>query len=468
MPSTTRPLRLLHLDLKTVYSYGDQLLFELVRHTFNGYGGGSLFDLTASHPFREPATRAWVDRVNDTFDGVVIGGGGIFPRRTNAARSSGWQWDIRTELLERLRVPIVVFGAGNPPVYDPDDHNPVFRRHINATVRRSVFVGLRSTGAADSLRAYLDDPQDAPVTVQPCPTTIGRHLLPSLAAGPDDGVRRLGLQLGLEGAHVESGLRPQDVFPRYVALVRALQEDGWDVEMVAHKRTDAAFHRAHGAELGIPLKRLYGSPDVLFRGVQDYARYPIVLGARGHSQMIPFGLGNVPLSLSTNDKIRYFAREIGHPELLVDPWADDLTDRALAAVHRADSDLGALRADLAGTQERFVRTTTDNLAQIYERISGRPVDAGIEPYSARELRLAEASYAADYARRELAADLAHERAGGGTPRPEGTAAAARTGSDRPATKGPATASTSSSARPASSSLRRVVSGARRRAARLLS
>ena len=74
--SASRRQRLLHLDLKTVNSYGDQLLFELVRQTFNSFGGGGYFDVTESHPFRERATEAWVDQVNENFDGVVIGGGG--------------------------------------------------------------------------------------------------------------------------------------------------------------------------------------------------------------------------------------------------------------------------------------------------------------------------------------------------------------------------------------------------------
>ena len=58
-----RPQRLLHLDLKTVYSYGDQLLFELVRQTFNSFGGGGFFDVTSriptgSRPRRPGSTRS--------------------------------------------------------------------------------------------------------------------------------------------------------------------------------------------------------------------------------------------------------------------------------------------------------------------------------------------------------------------------------------------------------------------------
>ena len=396
-----RRQRLLHLDLKTVYSYGDQLLFELVRQTFNDFGGGAYFDLTESHPFREQATEAWVDEVNESFDGVVIGGGGIFPRRLNAAEVSGWQWNITREVLARLKKPVIVFGAGKPPPFDPDGYNPVFRKHINQTMRQSIFVGLRSTGAVDDMRDYLDDPADAPLVFQPCPTTIVKYLLPDSVGVDHPDERRLGLQLGLELEHIDSGLKPEDIFPRYVHLVQQLQADGWQVDFFAHKRTDNAFFARHGHRLGLKPVQLYGTPDVLFAGVHAYAQPAIVLGARGHSQMIPFGIGHIPISLSTNEKIQYFAHEAGHPEWLVDPWADDMAERALATVRQADENRAQLEADIAATQQRFLTTTTDNLATIYERLTGERVEAELVPYTDRELRLSLAGYADDLERREL-------------------------------------------------------------------
>ena len=397
-----RRQRLLHLDLKTVYSYGDQLLFELVRHAFNSWGGGDQFELTSTSPFREKATSSFVDDINENFDAVVIGGGGIFPRRNNASPDSGWQWNITLDLLRRLKKPIVVFGAGNPAVFDPDRYNPAFRRHINQTMAQSIFFGLRSTGAVEDMRGWLDEPASAPqLTLQPCPTTIGRVLLPRVAGdGPVPG-RRIGIQVGLEGAHVQSGLEPSAIFPQLRDLIVSLQADGWDVEFLGHKRTDMKFFREHGAELGLTGRPLYGSTKVLFDGVRHYARLPIVLGARGHSQMIPFGLNNIPLSLSTNNKIRYFAQEIGHPEFLVDPWQDDLAGAALAQIDAVEANRPALQAELVETQRRFVQTTTSNLSTIYERLTGETVTAELVPYSDREISLAQADYDDDYERRRL-------------------------------------------------------------------
>jgi len=395
--------RLLHLDLKTVYSYGDQLLFELVRQSFNAWGGGDYFELTRTIPFREAATSSFVDDVNENFDAVVIGGGGIFPRRTNATPASGWQWNITTDLLKRLKKPIIVFGAGNPAQFAPERYNRVFREHINQTMSQSIFFGLRSTGAVDDMRAWLDEPASTPqLTLQPCPTTIGRVLLPRVAGDAPVPGKRIGVQVGLEVAHVDAGLEPGAIFPQLRDLIVRLQSDGWDVEFLGHKRADMKFFREYGAELGLTGRALYGSTKVLFEGIRHYARLPIVLGARGHSQMIPFGLNNIPLSLSTNNKIRYFAQEIGHPEFLIDPWQSDFASAALTQINAVEANRAALRGELAATQRRFVDTTTSNLSTIYERLTGDKVTASLVPYSDREISLAQADYDDDYERRRLA------------------------------------------------------------------
>ena len=394
--------RLLHLDLKTVYSYGDQLLFELVRHAFNSWGGGDYLELTSTSPFREKATSSFVDDINENFDGVVIGGGGIFPRRTNAAPASGWQWNITVELLKKLKKPIIVFGAGNPAKFDPESHNKVFRKHINQTMSQSIFFGLRSTGAVDDMRGWLDEPEAATqLTLQPCPTTLGRLLLPRVAGNGPVTDKRIGIQVGLEVAHVQSGLQPGAVFPQLRDLIKTLQSDGWDVEFVGHKRADMKFFQEYGAELGLTGRPLFGSTKVLFNGIRDYAQLPVILGARGHSQMIPFGLNNIPLSLSTNNKIRYFAQEIGHPEFLIDPWQEDFAGAAMTQINAVDANRAALHTELAGTQQRFVDRTTSNLSTIYERLTGEKVTAGLEPYSDREISLAQADYDNDYDRRRL-------------------------------------------------------------------
>jgi hypothetical protein len=405
----SRPLRLLHFDLKTVFSYGDQLLFEAVRATFNGFGGGDVFDLTESVPMRDPVRPRLIDRINSDFDGVVLGGGGIFPRATQAAAASGWQWNISLDMLRRLEKPIIIFGAGNAPLSSPARAKSLFARHLRETADRTVFFGLRSSGAADSIRSWLDDDHGERVTVQPCPTTLTRVLFPDLVPESISHDRRLALQFGLEDAHIASGLTPESMNPQVVRIVRELQNEGWEVECIAHKRADMNFHRAHGSELGLTAHELFRRTDLLFEGISTYARFPIVLGARGHSQMIPFGIGNIPISVSTNDKIRYFAHDMGHPEWLIDPKSPSFVEQALTAVRDVDERRVDLHRELRSLQQGFVDLTESNLATIHHRLTGVSIDAHLGACDRRQRALALSGYNESYERRQLAERLGAER-----------------------------------------------------------
>ena len=49
-----RRLRLFHFDIKTYGNYGDTLLFEAVRETFEGFAGGACFEVAGSRSLRDP------------------------------------------------------------------------------------------------------------------------------------------------------------------------------------------------------------------------------------------------------------------------------------------------------------------------------------------------------------------------------------------------------------------------------
>ena len=57
-------LRLFHFDIKTYGNYGDTLLFETVKETFNGFRGGECFEIYDSRPLRDPV-RSFTDAVSE-------------------------------------------------------------------------------------------------------------------------------------------------------------------------------------------------------------------------------------------------------------------------------------------------------------------------------------------------------------------------------------------------------------------
>ena len=76
---------------------------------------------------------------------------------------------------------------------------------------------------------------------------------------------------------------------------------GWTVLSVPFHPDDATVSRALIAEVPEAEEvRPYGSEVGFFAGFDLFASIPYVLGGRGHAQMIPFGVGSVPISLAVS------------------------------------------------------------------------------------------------------------------------------------------------------------------------
>ena len=389
-----RRLRLFHFDIKTYGNYGDTLLFEAVREVFEGFAGGTCFEITGSASLRDPVGPRLVDHINEHADAVVVGGGGLFLRDTNENSRSGWQWNISLEQLRRIEVPLVVFAVGNNRFIDQADFAEPFREHVNLTLDKSVFFGLRNQGSVRTIREYVDhDPER--VEYQPCPTTISSSLFPDLyRAEPDDGDGRvLAVESIVGRRQTAAGFDKQRIYADQADVLERLRGEGWKVVSVPHARADMRFAELLRERGLVDAEHvLWGNREVLFAGVRAFADLPVVLGTRGHAQMVPFGMGAVPLSLHVHHKTRYFASDIGHPEWALDPRAASFTDDLYRTVHDVTERRAELRAELAEVRRGFHDTTLANLATIYRRITGVAVEPSFTPLTPRERRLAARSY----------------------------------------------------------------------------
>ena len=84
-----------------------------------------------------------LNRINDDVKGLVIGGGGLFLRDTNANQNSGWEWNCSIENLRKIDVPIIVFAVGFNRFRGQEDFDPIFRSHLQELVQKSAFFGKK-------------------------------------------------------------------------------------------------------------------------------------------------------------------------------------------------------------------------------------------------------------------------------------------------------------------------------------
>lgn len=386
--------QLFHFDLKPKGNYGDTVLFELVRQLFAGYSGRQEFLVTGSTNLRHAVGQAKIKMINADFDAVVLGGGGLMLRSTNENPNSGWQWNMPLRQLEALAVPLVVFAVGYNRFEGEVDFDPIFTEHLNATIEKSSFFGLRNHGSMEAVRGYLRPELADRLSYQPCPTTVASFLVPDLFVPDLEPEKRVGLQVTFERRNELAGYDRDQVFSGLLRVAKELRRLGYELDVIGHGMSDHSFH-AFLAENGVTarLVRLDGVKRGVFQGLEYYGRLPLTIGMRGHAQMIPFGMGNGIISVAARGKLRYFAEDIGHPELAIEPHEGKWSTQVLDRVDAWFGDFAASRAEFATVRERLWDTTLGNLARISQTLTGDTGDAGaFVPQSPFERELAMNAY----------------------------------------------------------------------------
>lgn len=392
-----RSLRLFHFDIPTWGNFGDKALFPVVRDAFRVLGGTDTvsgepnFTFTSAAALRREVDEAAVARINATADAVVIGGGGLFLQDTNPNRLSGWQWKISPEALAALEVPLIVYALGDNRFPGQPEFDDLMRSHVGQVLDQSAFFGLRNTGSMTTIGALLGQPDR--IAYQPCPTTILDHLYEPLAdRKPDPKQKTVAIQMLVHPRQIAAGFDADTIHEATVRVARTLVGKGWRVLSTPFHPDDAEVSRRLVAEVaGVEEVRLYGHDVGFFSGVEFFSSVPYVLGGRGHAQMIPFGVGSIPISVDLHAKLGYFAADIGHPEFVVpvgaegmsvdadvvesdgdrSQAADAVADRMVAALEDAYARGADLQADLAETRARFADITAENLAGIRDSARSR-------------------------------------------------------------------------------------------------
>ncbi|MES2996856.1 MAG: polysaccharide pyruvyl transferase family protein [Verrucomicrobiota bacterium] len=298
---------------------GDHLLPITLRDLFDMAGGQNEWHLRNVRPLFGPDDVTTINRSA----GTVIGGGGLFLRDTNENLNSGWQWNCPIDLLQAIKVPMVVFAVGYNRFRDQPEFEPIFWEHLAVLAEKSTYIGLRNQGSINAVKQYLPEKLREKVRFQPCMTTLVNRLYPHLtkrSVNLDKPVvsinmafDRAELRYGekeLEILHAVS--RAMTVLSKVARIDLVLQggDDGFIMPFMRHEKVP--FNK-------VDLRK--ATPGEI---VRYYSSVDLALGMRGHAQMIPFGCGTPILSLITHDKMAWFLDDIGQPD-----WGIELKSNSL-------------------------------------------------------------------------------------------------------------------------------------------
>lgn len=401
-------IRLFHFDIKTLGNYGDTILFEAVRHVFQGYGSRKVFKFGGTANLRNVVTPKVVGSLNDNYDAVLIGGGGLFLSDTNPNDRSGWQWNISIEQLKRIEKPLIIFAVGNNRFIGQADFSSRFIEHLNIVVEKSIFFGLRNYGSVETIKEYLSPELRHKVVYQPCPTTIMAHLCPDLYVKHLERPNKVAFQALIGKRQTAANFNKHEIYNELGKAIKILQGKKFHTEIFANARGDKEFH-ADILDQKIKIDRhdIFYLRDI-FEPLRYIASTAISVGMRGHAQMIPFGLGNPIVSLFTHNKLKYFLDDIGFPELLVDVRQKNFADKLVEKVEMLHNNIGSIRASFFQKQLDLFRVTMGNLADIERKLTGFTTAPHFIPLTPFEREISNTAYLATLDKENLNAGLSKD------------------------------------------------------------
>lgn len=353
-------LRVVHVGIHTNGANGgDTLLFPAVRWLFQNHLAPTSFTLL---PLHKPVTQETIEEIN-RHDALLIGGGGVLLPDTNHNNLSGWQWACPTELLEKIKVPIIVFAVGYNRFRGQSEFAPIFTKSICKLVEKSTFFGLRNHGSIEEIKSYLPEELHAKLSFQPCPTTVLSRFYPGIPVMAQEREPIIAVNIAFDRHHLRFGESEDQILWEIAETLLSLQERGWKPTIFNHspEDRDARFwFRAKG--LFIDEVNLFGVPPQFV--IEKYSKVSLSLGMRGHAQMIPFGLKLPILSLISHNKLRFFLDDIMHSEWGVEVKSQSLGDSLLEKIHSFRENRDTIQIQVLQAQEKLWQKTLENLELI--------------------------------------------------------------------------------------------------------
>jgi len=353
-----------HFGLHQATNAGDTMLFESVRRSFDILEGPFQYEL---RPLREQVSATEIDQAWERQQGLLIGGGGLIIPDSNPNKNSGWQLNCTRELINNVKCPLILFAIGYNTFRGQDMFPDSFEKHIRDTVRKSLFFGMRNSGSIQKLKKHLPEELWDQLTFQPCTTTVLQKLLKNTIKQRSFS-GRVYINMAFDRESMRNNSDPHTPCIKIARFAKVAASKGWQIILVTHLPNDKlVIPYLHAQQIEFELIDLsHAKPlDVL----QAYSAADLVIGMRGHAQMIPFGLGVPIFSIISHDKMQFFLDDIGKPDWGVEIDDQKLDDRLVELLEHVDEEeLKMRRHYINQIQEKFFKITKDNIRRITDTV----------------------------------------------------------------------------------------------------
>lgn len=247
-----------------------------------------------------------VDEIN-THDVLILGAGGLFLRDTFPNNVSDWQWGISSELLSKIKIPIIVYAIGYNKFRGQDDFSPIFNESVSTLIEKSIFFSMRNTGSCNSIKKHIPENLHSKVSLNYCPTMLfSEKFQKNIIRNSHVGFLFGGDRLSNRHKNLQKFIENIQEFTNHLKKIGIKtilinhQSDDWISKYVSFDEYKDLYKK--------PVEEIYNF----------YSSIDTVIADRGHGQMIPLSCGCKILSPISHDKLGWFLDDMDLSELKID------------------------------------------------------------------------------------------------------------------------------------------------------
>jgi len=341
---------------------GDIVLSKCVRDVFRQKEQFK-FEIKA---ISESVDQQVIDNINNQ-NCLIIGGGGLLLPDTNANTVSGWQWAVSEELLKKINVPIIVYAIGYN-YFRGQKPNDFFLENLNLLLERADFFSLRNYGSIEKVNELTNNKFSSKIIYQPCPTTVIRKF--EKVIPEKQKTKNIAVNVAFDRPLLRFGTNYEQILTAIAKAVKELEVKGYRIYNYTHITADRKFEilldRFNVNYRTVELQYLF--PNEIYN---LYNNMELVIGMRGHAQMIPFGLNTKILTLGTHDKMRWFMQDMDLLDHFVELHSEEENIQKIIfqkAIDILENNSNFVEQKLLAKQDELFKITQTNLDKIYSLI----------------------------------------------------------------------------------------------------
>lgn len=271
-------------------------------------------------------TQGWVENLNQNYDYLVVGGGGLFlpDSKASVTSPSRWQWRISTADMSLITIPIYVVSVGynlfyNQTVAMPFKDNSqtrrkntnIFKESVETLINKSEYFSMRHHGDIQNIKELLDESVHDKIHFQFCPTIEFSQEVAELHNIHNDNRKIWAIEIKddrkFRRYYNTSGSKVYADLMKFIVYMKQTH----NIEIKTFFQDNSrSFHR-YLKKKKINFGAIDNTRGNVKERLKNYANVDVLFCMAGHSQMIGHAMGCRIVSLITHNKLKYFLEDIG-------------------------------------------------------------------------------------------------------------------------------------------------------------